>query len=282
MVMQLYNDILHSGGHRIMKIEKILLIVFIPVLLFSSGLKAEPNPACSETLFEMSDPNDPLGYKVRGERCEGRYLNTSGSYLHVVSFTQFFESYNPESKKDLTIDWSFPATKPLFIRAVAVAPSLYYRMDTQVTKGDTLYRWPIDILSALKINDKKLGVIAWMNIKLADQIRRVHIPIKISQTKAVNILKSLTVIIQSASPLSETYYSLSEMDLQGRMIRMLVDGKALEHGFYPRMEGIRFTLDERKKQGLYLLEITAVQQSGVNSDPVEFWFYSGGNPGIGQ
>jgi hypothetical protein len=155
-------------------------------------------------------------------------------------------------------------------------------MDTQVTKGDTIYRWPIDILSALKINDKKLGVIAWMNIKLADEIRRVHIPIKIGQTKAVNTLKSLTVIIQSASPLSETYYSLSEMDLQGRMIRMLVDGKALEHGFYPRMEGIRFTLDEGKKQGLYLLEITAVQQSGVNSDPVEFWFYSGGNPGIGQ
>jgi hypothetical protein len=40
--------------------------------------------------------------------------------------------------------------------------------------------------------------------------------------------KKIEVIFQSVSRLSEVYYSLSEMDFQGRNIRMVVGGKAHE------------------------------------------------------
>jgi hypothetical protein len=241
-------------------------------------LAAAQNAACREELFRSSNRNDPWGYKVRGNRCEGRYIQPSGSYLQVVSLTQFFESYEFGAAKELIVEWNSSLKKPFFIRAFGIKPDLYYRMDTSIPPGENLYRWPSDVLEALQINSDEVGVLGWIEMKIGNTFRHIHIPLIVRQRKAVAGHRSCEVVFQSASRLTEAYYRLKKMDSEGQMIRMIVDGRPLKHGFYPPMQGIKFELGEIPEQSLYLLEITAIQQSGVHSDPVELWFYLGGDP----
>src|ERR1700752_3824995 len=67
------------------------------------------------------DPNlkeivqNPQGYQVRGDRCEGLYVQpVSGtSSLLVASFTEYFEDFDPSSIDKLSLEWSYPATTPI-------------------------------------------------------------------------------------------------------------------------------------------------------------------------
>jgi hypothetical protein len=258
---------------------KWVLWFFVLITLIIPPLSAiAQTSACSEELFKSSDPNDPLGYKERGDRCEGVYIRPSGSFLQVVSFTQYFESYHLGSSNELIVEWNFPTKKPLFIRAFGIKPDTYYRMDTLVPIGEKHYRWPSNVLEALKIGSGELGVIGWIKIKINKEVKLVHIPLAVRQTTVNAVSKKYEVVFQSASRMNEAYYSLANMDFEGRMIRMIVDGSPLEQGFYPPMQGTRFSIENIPEPGLYLLQITAIQKSGVNSDPVEFWFYLSRDP----
>src|SRR5439155_10238182 len=69
-------------------------------------------------------------YKNRGNRCEGLYVADVGSRsIDIVSFTSGSIRYDLNTKSPLKL--SVVGTSPLVnVRAVAITPKTYYRMDT--------------------------------------------------------------------------------------------------------------------------------------------------------
>ena len=142
-------------------------------------------------VFAQQDPCDPdleqsvtdqLGYRLRGDRCEGRYIQEVGStILFAVSLTESFEEYDLTSGKDLIVEWTTPTAHDVHLRAQGLRHRLYYRMDTIRPPEKTSYPWPTDILASLEIPHDDVGVVGWMTYTMSGTERKVYLPLRISQ-----------------------------------------------------------------------------------------------------
>src|SRR5215470_18783186 len=109
------------------------------------------NSPCDPNLKQLGQ--NPNGYKLRGDRCEGIYVQpVSGSTaLLVASFTELFEDFDPSSLGNLSVEWSHPVETTIHLRAYALHEKLYYQMDAVVPAGRNSYLWPGDVLNALQL-----------------------------------------------------------------------------------------------------------------------------------
>ncbi len=102
-----------------------------------------------------------FGYQKRGERCEGLYVANVGSQsLAATSFSLGKVRFDLKSSVQLQI--SAPGqTGPVHVRAVAIPPKTYYRMDAPLPAGSSLL-WPVrDVLLPEKLSDSRIGIFAW-------------------------------------------------------------------------------------------------------------------------
>ena len=105
--------------------------LFGSLLLASAQLTtlgAQQSPCDPSLLRSTQDRN---GYRQRGDRCEGVYIQAVASpALRVISFTESFENFDPASGTSLRVEWdSPPARGPVHLRGNALRPHLYYRFD---------------------------------------------------------------------------------------------------------------------------------------------------------
>lgn len=107
------------------------------------------------------------GYQKRGDRCEGLYVANVGSHsLTAMSFSLGKIRYdlNPLVKLEV----SAPGQKePVNIRAVAIPPKTYYRMDAVLPAGETKV-WPVrDVLLPENLSDSRIGIFGWKGSETA-------------------------------------------------------------------------------------------------------------------
>jgi len=101
-------------------------------------------------------------YKNRGNRCEGMYVADVGSRsIDIVSFTSGSIRYDLNAKSPLKL--SIVGTSPrVNVRAVAITPKTYYRMDTVLQRGKSL-SWPVtDVLLPEHLTDNRIGIFGWI------------------------------------------------------------------------------------------------------------------------
>src|SRR3990170_6662345 len=113
----LRNKIYHMS--RYLVVTLILLFYFLGVPVFGQG-------SCDPALPGIKEGK--LGYRDRGDRCEGLYINpVSNTTLFLASFTEQFENYD-NSGNTILIEWDKPPTnKEIILRAQGIKPRLYYR-----------------------------------------------------------------------------------------------------------------------------------------------------------
>jgi hypothetical protein len=115
-------------------------------------------------------------YRERGNRCEGLYVVQVGSRsIDVISFTLGRVMYDLESKRPLQL--SVPSQVQFVnIRAVAIPPKTYYRMDAILARGAVL-TWPItDVLVPEHLTDDRIGIFAWSGTEDG----KTFIPVKVA------------------------------------------------------------------------------------------------------
>jgi hypothetical protein len=79
----------------------------------------------------------PLGYRSRGDRCEGVYIQpVAGTTMAVTSFNQGFSEYDLQSGQPLTLAWVPLGEGVVHLRGVSTKRRLYYRMDSEL-RGET-------------------------------------------------------------------------------------------------------------------------------------------------
>ena len=115
-------------------------------------------------------------YRQRGDRCEGLYVaEISRPGIELVSFTLGSLAFDWSSKTVLLVD-SSSHTSPVRVRAVAIPPRSYYRMDA-ILPGGARLRWPLaDVLFPEGLTARRIGVFGWTE---RNQIK-TFVPVRLS------------------------------------------------------------------------------------------------------
>jgi hypothetical protein len=256
-------------GHRLFIFVGSLLFTFCPVFL--TRLAAQEN--CDPSL--LKNTASPLGYKDRGGRCEGLYINQVGATtLLVVSFTESFASFNLQTDSSLRVTWDPPPGNGGFrIRAQGIRRRLYYRMDTYQPPLKRSFTWPLAILSSLNILRSDLGVVGTVQVMVGQTLRDVYIPLRILQHGESKHIPSYVLGLLPGVELTEVYISLSKVGSDGQPAKLIRDGEKLGYGYYPSERSIDIPVTGLTETGIYYMEIGATLKNG-GTTTVSCWFYN--------
>ena len=240
------------------------------LLCLAGGSVILAQAPCDATLKAQADPG-PFGYQMRGTRCEGSFgrLVSSGA-LAIVSFTDSFADYDPSSGTSLMLEWEAPSAAPVRVRAWPLRQKLYYQMDAAAGTG-TKFTWPVDVLRALGIHRRDIGVTAW----ISSAARDIHLPVRIRQGSAAPVQDKYQVSLYPAAELSEVYVTLSAVPANGAGKQVVRQSRALDYGYYPADRRIDFPLDKPEAAGIYVLEVGASLTAGGSANASFYFFHPG-------
>lgn len=249
-------------------ISMLILSFGIPIFIFS-----QTNP-CDQNLHPR--PTDPLGYRLRNDRCEGRYIqDVSSTMLLLASFTESFEDYDFNGLQHLVVEWTTIGDENIHLRAQGIRRRLYYRMDAICPARSNNYRWPIDILSALESSRRDIGVVGRTRYTLNGIEKELYVPLRIWQRAQPLSSREYRVVLLTGNRLSEVSLTLALLGPDGGPVSFIIDGEKLGYGYYPAEHAICFTISNLNESGIYLLEIGAALING-GSSVLEIWFYHRG------
>lgn len=263
---------------RLLPVSIFFLMLWICSVALTMSVSAKEE-FCDENLVAPS--NDPLGYQLREDRCEGRFIREPNSpVLLMFSLTESFEKYDLDRDQPLQLAWRFPQNQHVNLRAYglqAPSPRLFYRMDTTRAAETSSFRWSPELLQALKITPADLGVIGWVMYPMNGAQRQIYLPLRLGQQQTPGASDRYQVMLWPGQEFTEVYVSLATVDSDGSPVEFLWDGKALAYGYYPPEHGIAFDIlkAELKRPGVYYLEIGAILRSG-GVFTLEQWFYHAG------
>jgi hypothetical protein len=258
-----------------------LLILFsiISIVLLDVGylfeLASGQENYCAPFLGQMSD--NPLGYRMRGDRCEGIYIKEVGATtLLVASFMESSGGFDFKPDKALPIEWNrTPCNNAIRLRAIGLKRRLYYRMDTVRPPGSISYSWPSDVLAALNLQKKDIGIVGFTHCSVGKTEREVYVPLRIKRPVDAKRSDSYQIVLLPGVELSEVFITLAPVGSDGSPLAFLKKGEALKYGYYPAERGIEISISGLKASGIYYLEIGATLRGGGTS-VIELWFFHPG------
>ncbi len=266
-----------------------------PALVLAAALAAPlplaaATPAAREPEGSVCDPGlqspseDPQAYRLRGDRCEGLYrLRVNSDKLRIRSWTAWIEEYDPGDGRPLRVGWSLPpgTDGPVRLRAGALQPRTYYRMDTRLPVDATPWSWPTGFLDRLRLGKTDLGIVGWTSMSPGvTGERRVYLPLTVRQKRPVRPT-GYRVALVPGERLLEVTWSLAPVDDAGRIGRPLIDQRALGYGYYPSRRPTLFTVPGPAEPGLYLLRVEARLRTGGRAVR-ELWFHHPSAPHTGE
>lgn len=234
----------------------------------SAVLPAQVSP-CDLQLIQP--PTNPYGYRQRGDRCEGVYVQqVGGTPLTVASWTESFENYDLQSGRPLTLEWDAPNNTPVRLRAEGLRRRLYFRMDAAPSAGARSYSWDSALLAAIGIARPELAVIGSTHFPGAHAERQVYLPVRIGQKAKPARTGAYSLVLVPGAEAKELYLTLALDDGRGR--RPLKDGEPLGYGYYPAERPVEIPISGLPAPGIYRVEVGATLRNGMVST-AEFWFY---------
>ena len=243
--------------------------LLVLALLFTTAAEAQENP-CDPLLIQP--PTNPYGYRLRGDRCEGVYVEqVGGEELHIASWTESLETYDLTSAQPLLLEWDTPDKAEVRLTAHALRRRLYYRMDTISRAGKQSYRWRCDLLASLGIRSDELGILASANLRAGNTNHLVYLPLRIAQAARPAHATMYELIVVPGEEAREMYVTIRPVT-QGDQVPLKKD-EPLGYGYYPAGRPVKIPVARPSVPGIYHVEIGATFRSGAVST-AELWFYN--------
>lgn len=253
-------------------------VLCVAVLVASPVLSADP---CDPDVRPPA--NTPYAYKLRGDRCEGLYIRSvAGNTLNIVSLTEWFEDFATGANRNLRIEWAAPGNARIHLRAVAVRPKLYYRMDVTRLPQSASFVWQSNILKELQLTRSEIGLLGWTLQTIGGTQRPVYVPLRISQQRPAQRSPRYRLVVLPGIELSEVYLSITALRGKGAEGKPLVDGEPLERGQYSAHRPISIDLPPLPAAGIYLLEIGATVRGGGSAADQILLYSPGVSPAPGK
>lgn len=216
--------------------------------------------------------SNPLGYRLRGDRCEGVYVQeVSATPITVAAFGQF-NVPDPPGGGPLRLEWT-PASPAagadgVRLRAYSVRPRTYYRMDSLQPAQATSFEWPTDVVAALKLAWSDIGIVATTRQKVGSALRDLYLPVRIGRP-APGRETTYELLLVPGSELSELFVGLAPVRADG--VPAPTNPMPLGYGYYPAGRSIRVPIGPAGAPGTYFVEIGATLRGG-GAVSHEIWF----------
>ena len=254
--------------------RRVCLYLVSAALLLGSGPLAAQEQGCDPQLKQTRE--DPHGYRLRGDRCEGVYIREVGSTpLVVVSLTESVEDFDAATGKPLLVEWTAPEGAKVHIRARALRHRLYYQMDTVRPPGSKAYGWPVNLLSSFNLRKNELGLVAWAPYAVGSATRDVYMPLRVSLAKATRS-PSYQLTVLPGVELSEVYFSVAPVGADGQVGSFLKKDEPLKYSYYPANRAVTIPLPALGAPGIYFVEIKAIRKAGGSTSAPPLWLYHAG------
>ena len=253
-----------------------LMTLFLFCFLSSSSWRSLfAQSSCDPALPGIKEGG--LGYRDRGDRCEGLYINpVSNTTLFVASFTEQFENFD-NAGNTVLIEWDHPpANKEIQLRAQGIKPRLYYRMDASSSGSNSFFAWPAGVLTSLNIKRNDIGVTGKIKLPIGKTERFVYLPLRIRKQGESKKTGSYKLILLPGVQLTEIYISLAPVGQDGNPEKFIRADEALGYGYYPAERAVEIPFAALKNKGIYYVKLGAKIKSG-GTKAIEFWFYNPGN-----
>jgi hypothetical protein len=243
-------------------------------LVLMARLAMGESAPCDPHLLQPT--GNPYGYRQRGDRCEGVYIQqVSGAPLVIASWTEYFPDYDLRSKQPITIEWEgLHGAGGVRLRAQGLRRRLYYRMDTLRPSGSKSFAWPSDLLSALNISKKDVGIVGISRGLVGEVERDIYLPLRVGRSGKRARPGNYQLVLLPGVELKEVFISLAA--LNGSKRSVLLDGEPLGYGYYPAERPIEIPISGARTRGIYHLEVGATLKSG-GASAAELWFYHPGD-----
>jgi len=254
-----------------MIIARVGLLVVSLLLVSGKGATAQDS-TCDAGLVGNAGPH---GYTLRGDRCEGIYVQqVGGTLLALASLTESFQDYSLGSGAPLIVEWTLAALgdQGVRLRARGIRHGLFYRMDTVRPARAESYQWPLEVLAAQHVSRRDIGVLAWTRHSLGGVARDVYLPLRIGQDSAPARAATYELVLFPAVVLREVYVTVTKVDSTGHPARIVQQGTALDYGHYPAERPVRVKLPNLGEAGIYQVDVGAELASG-GSTAVSYFIY---------
>lgn len=244
-------------------------VIFI--FLLAANACPDPPTPCDPQLIQR--PADPNGYRLRGDRCEGIYVQeVGGSPLFIASWTRSYAEYDPLSREPLRIEWdSVPGADSARLRAQGLRRRLYYRMDTVRPAASKSYKWPTDLLAGLGINKSDLGVVGISRVNAKGEDKEVYLPLRITQGGGPERDGGYRLVLLPGVELKEVFLTLTSSG-SGKST-VLKNAEPVGYGYYPADRAVEISIPGVQTKGLCHLEIGATIKTG-GAATADLWFYA--------
>lgn len=208
-------------------------------------------------------PDDPLGYRVRGDRCEGLFVEEVSGTIRVASLHFPRGDFQPRVGMSVRLAWSLPPSNQVQVQAVSLRPKVFFRMDAVRPGSQTSYLWPTDFAEAVRLKSADIGLLSWTNLPIGGRTQRVYSPVSVKDRSGES-----DVVLVPEAQLDELYYSLVKIDGQGGVDTSMISDRPLKLGFYPAGQPVTIRLPALEPKRIYRLEIAARLKSGgaINRD----------------
>jgi hypothetical protein len=250
------------------RLNKTCLIASLLSVCLGSAVAADCDPSLPQV-------NTPLGYRDRGDRCEGVYIKeVSSTALTVGSFTEVFEQYDLKSSEPLHVEWDRPpGTSNVHLRAQSLRRRLYYRMDAVEPPEKIPFNWPLNLLASLNIPNADLGIVGLTKYSWGKLERDVYLPLRVSQAGKPSKTGTYKLVVVPGVELTEVFVTLAAAGADGQPKSFLKNSEKLGYGYYPAERGLDIPIAQLNSPGFYYVQLGATLRGGGTST-IELWFYA--------
>lgn len=223
------------------------------------------------------DADHPEGYRQRGDRCEGLYWRPHAMEggLSVVGFRRVTPTDLPSSSNSVRVAWRknapIPPNTEVSVKSVLLRSDMYYRMDANKVYSAGAFDWPTDVLHALHLDLKDLGLFASTSVKIGGVMWQIFLPLDLGPPGAGGTVYEVTLVPGTA--LADLSWQCSKVGPDGIPTKRL-SGESLKRSF-PSGDPIRLQIPVPQYEGYFYVEVNADALSPNVTEPLnaDFAFF---------
>jgi hypothetical protein len=236
---------------------------------------------CIFIFFSLSIEPLPgeLGYRERGNRCEGLFKQKIAATIQIVAFTGHYETINPGKNKNILIKWTPYKNQDIHIRAFSTLPGLYYQMDAVPEQGEKEFLWPPTVLNRIELPGKDLGILCWTETTVGEREELIFLPCSVQQEKKIVQDNFFRVTFKTCIDLSSVTFSLSQLDSRGNTLRFIHENKDAGYSLYPKDYPVTINIPTPGQSGLYAIKILfTLKNKRIMSRHLIIYYEAGSSP----
>ncbi len=221
-----------------MKTPLFLIFLFLPLLAFAQ---------CDAS---VQAAGGSLGYKSRGQHCEGFYRSlVSANDLQIVHFTKGGLAYSATEAEKIRLSVPVVTDLPVNVRSMGIPRNLFYQMDVVLNYGDS-FDWNTGEILLKNQSTKYARMLGLLGFTESGN-RRVYVPVQVDQAERsegfqIKLVASTTVKQLKWRLRGQTEYE----EIRG--------GRSFTPG-----QAIPVYLPGDLPEGTYTLEIQGKERDGV-------------------